>query len=1026
MSKYCLIVFAVLFSIASYAQDATKFHRGYPIFPSNFLDPDTSIINLSGLQMKDETYISFDGMIPIGDSTVHYYLITNYGKKGDVNWTKKIQLGANLGQPGFCSIYQSSNDSLYFSVSTFDGNNKKLIGALAKNGNGLWMKAYNNDVTDEDFETTSNEIVEGKKDSLIHQFLNINDGENLTSVVNKLGRDGSLISSKSLAFSDTIGNDYTMNVADYVSAPDGFLATGAMGPADGNGFPIGTFSKFDLNDRIKFSKVYSSLDAEFLPIVVGLKVQQSGTDYVIAGQFIDLNFLDFQSSYFGSFLLKIDSIGNVKWSKVIDRNIAPFNIINGLTIKDNNDIIVAGEIPGENSFVPFIVSLESDGSQNWFNTYNKSSVDGSALGELFATKDKGYGFFHRDIEDASQGLTKTAFIKTDDKGQVGCDSVMDNTLFVDHRFVSDTIISTETPLKANMENLSPTVTAYSNFDIPILSLAIRPFCPNEVIDWTFDAKVKDAVSWKWSDKSTADTLRVMETGEYSVTVTIEGKYCFMLCDTATLERTDLPTVQALEGPKVCVGAPFIVTSSFTAASPVNSIWTFGGKVIGTNVGSVTGTELGTYTVKIIDQCGDTATSNIKIDDSIYLPNPSAAIAPGAQVCINKEFELTATGFGGGGGPYTFKWSQANETTSKILANKLGSYKVTVTDRCGLTAVAITTIDDNIWLPAPSAAIAPVQQVCKDAEFLLSAGATGQGPFTFLWSNGATGETLLAKTLGDYTVTVTDRCGLTSSAKVTVNSDIWLPPPSAAIALGPQVCKDTDFLLSAGATGQGPFTFLWNTGATTETLQAKTLGEYTVIVSDRCGLTSSAKVTVTSDIWFGPPKVEIERSSDNTFCQTGKLGLIALGSPSINSYTWSNGTNGSEILVDGDGTYIVTVTDKCGLTNTAEIKINNASAGSECMRYAKVFMPEAIDYTENRFFGAINQCGVDSSTVNNYKLNIYNRFGQEVFSTTNLTERWNGSSQDSTPYPPDVFVWYSSYSVGKFCNIVTKGDVTLFR
>ncbi len=957
MTKYCFIVIAVLFCAFSYAQSPTIFHRGYPLVPPAEMKPDTSLVNISGLQLKDGNYVSLDGIVPEGDSTIHFLLITKFMKKGDIAWSQKIALGANLGSVGSASMYQSSNDSIYFSASLFNGSDRQLIGALEpKDGKGLWMKVYTNDSDESLASASSNLLVEGTKDSLAHQLLNFNDGENNLLILNKMLRNGTLFESKNINFKDTKNDAYEYLAADYVPQIDGFIATGAIASKNGD-LPLAVMTKFDLKDKVKFSRAYSSPDAQFLPIASGLKITKSGTDFVIIGQYLDLNFADIFSSYFGSFVMKVDSIGKVIWSKIIDQNFAQFNSVNGLTLDDKGNIIISGKLLyNQATFHPFMVSLKADGSQNWFNIYEKSVVDFTNLGKLVSTMDKGLAYFHNDIENQPKNITKLAFIKTDDKGKVGCETPLEDELFVDHTFVSDTILSEETIINANTQEFKPVVAPFSKFDVPILSLNIRPFCPNEEIDFTIFARVKDAVKWEWSDNSKADSLRIFKTGQFSVTVTIEGKYCFMLCDTATAERTDLPEIQALKGPNVCIGAPFKITSSSMAASSVSAKWMKDGKVVAKDVGEITVSELGKYTVTIIDQCGDSAKSDIVIDESIYFPAPSGAITRGVPVCKDKEFTLTANGSGGGGGPYTFLWSENNATTSIITVNKLGTYKVTVTDNCNLTAVQSINVDESVWLPAPSAAI--------------SLGTT-------------------------------------------------------------KVCKNQPFTIFGAAAGGGgePYKYLWNTGATTESIVSSQLGVYGLTVTDKCDLKDSESITIGSEVYYQNPSLSIETSPDNTFCQTGKLGLIAV--PSIEAggeatYKWSNEATSASILVDGNGSYSVTITDRCNNTATSTKEINDATAGSNCVKFPKVFLPDAKNVIEVTYFGGINLCGVDSSSVNGYTLNIFNRWGKPIFSSTDIKTAWDGTNGNREFYPPDAYVWYARYNVGKFCKNELKGDVTMLR
>ncbi len=950
MLKYCLILSAVLFSTLSYGQKAHIFHRAYPTFGSNGLDPDTSFINLGGAQLKDENYVALDGMIVAGDTTIEYFVITNYDPKGKINWNHKIEVSGLNGQPGLSSIYQGTDDRINFSISLLDGKYKNLIGSLNKRGADLTMKGYDNDSDEVYLETPNNFILECPFDTLQRQLLNYNDGENNLLLFNKVAKNGDLLSSINYTFKDTTDLDYSVSAFDFEKDNNDFITTGAAVDASGNGLPEVFFSKIGINDKLYLNRTYTSEEALYIPLLGGTRVARSGKDYIIAGQFIDLDF-SFIDIYAGSFVMKVDSAGNIKWSKVLDKNISPINTINGLAVTSKGDVIIGGGVLDNSGTLlkPYIVSLGSDGNQNWYKSYERADVNFNIFGKMFPTLDNGFAFLYGDVEVNNGNLTRPGFIKINSNGETGCEVKKDETLFIDHKFSSDTLVSKTEVIAAKYEKVPARVAGEVNFDVPVLELNVRPFCPNEPIDWTFEAKVKDAVKWEWSDKSTADTLRVFKTGQYSVTVTIDGEHCFMLCDTATLERTDLPAVQALSGPKVCVGAPFIVTSSSSSASPLTSKWNNGD----INVGSITVSQLGTYSITITDQCGDTASSSITINEDIYFKAPAASVARGPQVCINTNFTIAAAGAGGGGGPYKFKWEPGGEETSII--NK--------------------------------------------------------------------------SVLGTYTVTVTDKCGLTATQSINVNNDVWLGPPSAALGNGEPVCKDTKFLIGAAGSGggNGPYQFLWNTTETTANIFPDKVGLYSVTVTDNCGLTNTASKVIGTEIWLPPPSVTIDKSENNTFCQTGKIGLVANASGRLPiTYAWGNATTTSEISVDGNGSYSVTVTDGCKLTNKADYEVKDAESGSMCLRYPKAFMPDAITFEGNKIFSAINQCGPDSAQVNGFVLKVYNRFGQEVFSSIDPAKGWDGKNESGDSFSPDVYVWYSRYSVGKFCKNETKGDVTLVR
>ena len=95
--------------------------------------------------------------------------------------------------------------------------------------------------------------------------------------------------------------------------------------------------------------------------------------------------------------------------------------------------------------------------------------------------------------------------------------------------------------------------------------------------------------------------------------------------------------------------------------------------------------------------------------------------------------------------------------------------------------------------------------------------------------------------------------------------------------------------------------------------------------------------------------------------------------------------------------------------------DNAAAYSNVVcveREPVVFVPNALnpdaDIIDNRYFRPL------SGFLNNYKLSIYNKRGELLFSTTDIELGWDGKNSSGKLYPPDSYVYIISYktSAGK--------------
>jgi PKD repeat protein len=135
------------------------------------------------------------------------------------------------------------------------------------------------------------------------------------------------------------------------------------------------------------------------------------------------------------------------------------------------------------------------------------------------------------------------------------------------------------------------------------------------------------------------------------------------------------------------------------------------------------------------------------------------------------------------------------------------------------------------------------------------------------------------------------------------------------ALPLSITGSTTYCQASGttlSTNNTYLSYLWSTGATTQSISNVTQGTYTVTVSSIGGCTSTASVTVTQ----GNPQPVI--SSSNGTCITGNTTLSV--APAFASYAWSTGGIGATLNI-GPGTYTVTATDANGCTGTTSFTVN---------------------------------------------------------------------------------------------------------
>lgn len=211
--------------------------------------------------------------------------------------------------------------------------------------------------------------------------------------------------------------------------------------------------------------------------------------------------------------------------------------------------------------------------------------------------------------------------------------------------------------------------------------------------------------------------------------------------------------------------------------------------------------------------------------------------------------------------------------------------------------------------APTVALGNDLTICEGAPTVLDAGNAGM---TYLWSTGATTQSISVSTSGTYTVTVTNASGCSSTDDIVVTTI-----PSPVKALGPDVkaCVGQNVLLDAGNPNA---TYSWNTGATTRTINPVTSGLYIVIVTGTGGCTTTDSINV---VFNALPIVNLGSDlniciEDTTILDAGNAGA---------TYLWSTGATTRTIKVNAAGTYSVTVINTNGCANTDQVVVTNKPA-----------------------------------------------------------------------------------------------------
>jgi len=219
---------------------------------------------------------------------------------------------------------------------------------------------------------------------------------------------------------------------------------------------------------------------------------------------------------------------------------------------------------------------------------------------------------------------------------------------------------------------------------------------------------------------------------------------------------------------------------------------------------------------------------------------------------------------------SYLWNNGTTTTQTLAVTTPGTYSVTTFNGNEGCFRQDTIVITGGTLPVVS--LGNDTAICAGNSITLNAGNPGAA---YLYSNNATTQTTTVSAAGTYSVRVTNAQGCIGrdTLVLTVNAN-------PVVNLGPDtaICSGNTLTLNAGNTGSA---YLYNTGATTQTLAVTTAGTYSVRVTNTNGCvgrdTLVVSVNQTPVVNLGP---------DTTLCGNITSIIFDAGNPG-STYAWSS-------------------------------------------------------------------------------------------------------------------------------------------
>ncbi|MBK7909912.1 T9SS type A sorting domain-containing protein [Candidatus Pollutiaquabacter sp.] len=281
----------------------------------------------------------------------------------------------------------------------------------------------------------------------------------------------------------------------------------------------------------------------------------------------------------------------------------------------------------------------------------------------------------------------------------------------------------------------------------------------------------------------------------------------------------------------------------------------------------------------------------------------------------------------GESPFTYAWSngQSSQTAINLAA---GTYTVTITDNGNCTATTSFTVGEPDALDATaSTTTANCSSNTGGASVTVTGGTQ---PYSYLWSNGASGSSISNVAGGSYSVTITDANSCTFTLPVTIPTTS-IPDVNAGLDQT-LTCSNASITLTATSSTPGA-TFAWTGGPNGASKTVTAAGTYSVTATDPAsGCTASDEVIISQDI--ATPNVDAG-TDQSLSCTITSATLTATSSTPGVTFDWVGGPSGASKTVTAAGVYTVIATNPdngCTASDivsvSQDISTPNVNAGAD--------------------------------------------------------------------------------------------------
>jgi gliding motility-associated-like protein len=510
-------------------------------------------------------------------------------------------------------------------------------------------------------------------------------------------------------------------------------------------------------------------------------------------------------------------------------------------------------------------------------------------------------------------------------------------------------------------------------ELPVVDIGMDlVLCPGDTVTL---ATGFTGIDHLWSDGSQGPSLEVFVGDTIWVTV---GPAACSASDTVLVSSASVPSLE--------LGPDLLLCDQVSAQlGPVSGdiiLWSTG------DVGPVISVaEEGSIWVEItVQNCLVSDTLNVTIGSS-----PSITLPGDTVLCGMVEFQLFPVAVTSA---QEWLWSSGATDTS-IMVSGTDEVWVWVSNACGFS----TDTTSVQFLQEPEVDLGPDRLICGEEAVLLDA---GHPDALTVWNDTWSGAQITVDTAGTYWVSV-DMDGCVGRDTVEVE---WAPLPHIELPADTVVCDAEGVEVQVVAVEGGEVQ--WSTGAIGPSAFLTSSGQFLATTTNACGSATDSMMVVIAralvydslltTCWDETP-IQLPNEYHEVVWSHGDVGPVI--SVPVGDYGWN--------AIDAFG---------CMRSGTIRVMVDTVSDGS-------VYVPNVFTPNGDQVNDVFRAYGAESGQ---FSLSVFNRWGQEIWRSTDPTLHWDGR-EDGSEVPDGTYTYMLEFEdtcMGINRTMIKYGHVTVLR